>query len=124
MSWRTKILFNAILVFFEYLKFVTGHFSGDADSWTSQLTDSTGPEVSSVKTHFNLWLTPYPQHSNLVKFVLNAGESFKWGRGIHRETEREIYMPFYFKSEVLLLFLHNSHGTPEFTNCGILAGED
>jgi hypothetical protein len=31
---------------------------------------------------------------------------------------------FYFKYEVLLLFLHNSHGTPEFTNSGVLAGED
>jgi hypothetical protein len=26
--------------------------------------------------------------------------------------------------KVLLLFFHNSHGTPEFTDCGILAGED
>ena len=28
------------------------------------------------------------------------------------------------KKEVLLLFVHNSNGTPEFTECGILVGED
>ena len=30
----------------------------------------------------------------------------------------------YFQYKVLLLFFHKSHGTPEFTDCGILGGED
>ena len=30
--------------------------------------------------------------------------------------------PLHFKQEFLLLFFHNSNGTPEFTNCGILVG--
>ena len=43
---------------------------------------------------------------------------------IFQEYRASLYFPFYFKQEVLLLFLHNRHGTPEFTVCGILAGED
>ena len=31
---------------------------------------------------------------------------------------------FYCKYKVLLLFLHNSHGLPELTDCGILTRED
>ena len=45
-------------------------------------------------------LTPYTQHSKLVKLVLNAGEKFKWGRAIHRQTERQIFMPIFKKKNV------------------------
>ena len=31
---------------------------------------------------------------------------------------------FYFKKKVVLLLWHKSHGTTEFTDCGIQAGED
>ena len=29
-----------------------------------------------------------------------------------------------FKYEILVLFLHNSYGTPEFPDCGNLVGAD
>jgi hypothetical protein len=37
-----------------------------------------------------------------------------------RVLARTSIYAFYFKKEVVLLFLHNSHGTPKFINCGRL----
>ena len=34
------------------------------------------------------------------------------------------FQQFYFKSVMLLLFLHNSHGKPEFPDCENLVGAD
>ena len=36
----------------------------------------------------------------------------------------ETVKPFWCQSDILLLFLHNSYGTMEFTNCGNLVGAD
>ena len=37
-------------------------------------------------------------------------------------TFKSFFFTFYFKLDVLLLFLHNSYGTPEFRNCWNLVG--
>ena len=34
------------------------------------------------------------------------------------------YLPFYFKWNIFVLFLHNCYGSPEFSDCGHLEGTD
>ena len=37
---------------------------------------------------------------------------------------KKTYFLFYFKYDILVLFLHNSYVTPEFPDCGHLVGAD
>ena len=72
----------------------------------------------------NLIDVPHKSIPNIHTQKLNFQEISLLGLDSLKNVIKMLYQSFYFKYEVLLLFLHNSHGTPEFTDCGILARED
>ena len=55
---------------------------------------------------------------------LKVKEETLWFSGHLRDLEDNKAKACYFKSDILVLFMHNSYGTSEFPDCGNLVGED
>ena len=80
----------------------------DGQSQTTMATLNLNTNRQSSE-HANCQL---PKTTKCKTFSNQCGEPFEQNQA------------FYFKQEVLLLFLHKSFGTPEFQNCGNLVRTD
>ena len=58
---------------------------------------------------------------SFVELTLSHFQVQDYGLDLHSWKLR---FPIYFKQVILLLFLHNCHGTPEFFDCWNLVGAD
>ena len=71
------------------------------------------------KTHQDNPISTIIYYLFMGKYLFNSNKVHIW-----KLKTKKNYMPFYFKQDILVFFLHNSYGTLEFPDCGNLEGAD